>query len=407
MTNIESAFRYPVLFRLGWWLFFAGSLYLGWNSLGILLLLLHLAIDHRAVASLTRSGDGRRRGAGRSLGGLLRYLVLVLLGIGGAGLVSSLLAIEPGRGVAATVGMVLSMAFGLLYGAVLQYTHPGWFRAYLWPAVVAGAVHIGWVFWEAGHVESLWYRVETVAGPNGTGTMMLLAVCLGVAWFVGRKDAWRWASVPYITGAIAAMVLTQSRGSWLALVAFGICILVPAAREPLRNRYVLGAVMGAMIVFVLVMSYVPGAAERLRISSNPAEEGRIAVYQIAWDMFLDHIWFGVGPANFGNHWDEYNRGRSEEDVGFPHNTWLQALTETGLVGGVLFAVLIGRVLLAVWRIRQTGDWQLWAVASSVVAVLVRDQVDAVIFNINTGFLFWWMAGTVLASERLIRRRAAS
>lgn len=406
--SLEEQFLYPLLFRAGWWLFFAGSVFLGWNSLGILVLLLHTLLDRRALTGLWRSAQQAVGPVVLSLGRWRMPLNYILVGLGLTGLASSALAVEPARAAAATAGMLLSIVFGLVYALLLEQVQPGWYRAYLWPAVVAGAGHIAWVFWEASQLESLWYRVETIGGPNGTGTLMLLAVVLALPWFAACRDGRRWLGIPYTVAAVAAMLLTQSRGTWLAVAAFGICLLMPLWRDPVSRRYAVVAVLCAALVLALGFAFIPGATDRLQRFLDLSDEGRVSVYEIAWDMFLDNFWFGVGPANFGNHWEEYNRGRSAEDVGFPHNTWLQVLTETGVVGGALFAALVFYVLLGVWRLRDTDDWVVWILASGIVAILVRDQVDTAIFSINVGFVFWWLAGTVLAfQQRAGRGRAGA
>src|SRR5690606_24248585 len=190
--SLEEQFLYPLLFRAGWWLFFAGSVFLGWNSLGILVLLLHTLLDRRALTGLWRSAQQAVGPVVLSLGRWRMPLNYILVGLGLTGLASSALAVEPARAAAATAGMLLSIVFGLVYALLLEQVQPGWYRAYLWPAVVAGAGHIAWVFWEASQLESLWYRVETIGGPNGTGTLMLLAVVLALPWFAASRDGRRW-----------------------------------------------------------------------------------------------------------------------------------------------------------------------------------------------------------------------
>lgn len=214
----------------------------------------------------------------------------------------------------------------------------------------------------------------------------------------------RWLSLPYTFAAATALVFNYSRGSWLGCVAFALAALLPAWQRPVSRRYGQLVLVGFVLFSVLVVSVIPGAAERARSFLTLLDDGRVTIWQASWEMFLDHFWFGVGPANFEHHWDTYNRGRFPEHMDFPHNTWLQVLTETGIIGGVLFALMIGRILLAVWRLRKTSDWPVWILASGVVALLVRDLTDAAIFNINTSFLFWWMAGTVLAAEQMQQRQ---
>lgn len=402
--DLRGVLRYRLLFELGWSLFFAGSLYLGWNSLGILLLIVHLFLDGRAISRMVKTSLENFPVAInlKRVRIPLRYIFVTL---GCASLVSSLMAVEPGRAAAALLGMLLSMAFGLVFGLAYQVQQPGWFIPYFLPAVLGGAVHVAWALWQAFQIGSLQgARVATVSGPNYTGTMMLLVLIIGWSWFVSQRAYLRWLSLPYTFAAATALVFTYSRGSWLGGVAFALAALLPAWQRPVSRRYGVLVLVGLVSFGVLVVSVVPGAAERATSFLTLLNDGRVGIWQASWEMFLDHFWFGVGPANFEHYWDTYNRGRVPEHIDFSHNTWLQVLTETGIIGGVLFALIIGRILLAVWRLRKTSDWPVWILASGVVALLVRDLTDAAIFNINTSFLFWWMAGTVLAAEQMQQRQ---
>lgn len=82
----------------------------------------------------------------------------------------------------------------------------------LWFAVVAAVGHIAWAMWQAYQVGNLLINLETMGDPNGTGTMLLVALVLGLPWFVTTQEWRRWLSVPYALGAVVVAVLAHSRG---------------------------------------------------------------------------------------------------------------------------------------------------------------------------------------------------
>src|SRR5690606_7491359 len=114
-------------------------------------------------------------------------------------------------------------------------------------------------------------------GPNGTGTLMLLAVVLALPWFAACRDGRRWLGIPYTVAAVAAMLLTQSRGTWLAVAAFGICLLMPLWRDPVSRRYAVVAVLCAALGLALGFAFIPGATDRLQRFLDLSDEGRVSV----------------------------------------------------------------------------------------------------------------------------------
>src|SRR3954471_10659966 len=106
---------------------------------------------------------------------------------------------------------------------------------------------------------------------------------------------------------------------------------------------------------------------------------RYNYWQVAWREFEDKPILGAGADNFGRAYQE--RGNSTQTPRFPHSTEMVALSETGIVGGLLlfgaFAALIaaavpalrrsdlagagagaGLVMFVYWLVHHSLDW-LW------------------------------------------------
>jgi O-antigen ligase len=106
---------------------------------------------------------------------------------------------------------------------------------------------------------------------------------------------------------------------------------------------------------------------------------RYNYWEVAWKEFKDRPILGAGADNFGRAYQE--RGTSSQTPRFPHSTEMVALSETGIVGGLLlfgaFAALVaaavpalrrpdvagaaagaGVVMFAYWLLHSSLDW-LW------------------------------------------------
>jgi O-Antigen ligase len=68
-------------------------------------------------------------------------------------------------------------------------------------------------------------------------------------------------------------------------------------------------------------------------------------WRVAWGEFERRPLLGAGSDNFGR--DYLKRGRSQQTPAYPHSTELRALSETGLIGGLLLGGALLAALVAV------------------------------------------------------------
>jgi tetratricopeptide (TPR) repeat protein len=82
----------------------------------------------------------------------------------------------------------------------------------------------------------------------------------------------------------------------------------------------------------------------LRTGSLPhaSLDFRWKYWQASAAMVRDHFWTGVGRENFGRHYTAYKSIKSPEEVANPHNLFVQATTDWGVLGlAALAAMLVG------------------------------------------------------------------
>ena len=114
-----------------------------------------------------------------------------------------------------------------------------------------------------------------------------------------------------------------------------------------RRRIFVGAWIAAALVGAAVIGHgwyhgsLPGASLNFRWQYWTASAGMIA----------EHPWAGVGRENFGRHYVKYKSIQSPEEVSNPHNVFVQAAAEWGVVG---LAGLVVMLIGGSWAIVRGG-----------------------------------------------------
>jgi O-antigen ligase len=148
---------------------------------------------------------------------------------------------------------------------------------------------------------------------------------------------------------LATILFAKSRGGFLALAVTIVLIVAQAGR--LRPGLVAAVLVGALVAPPLMPQ-----SFWVRVSSilNPDDDAtgsraaRKTLLEDGWNAFMDHPLTGVGAGQFQN----YNPPERQELWRETHNVELQVLAELGIVGGLIFAVLLargGRTLYRSWR----------------------------------------------------------
>lgn len=184
--------------------------------------------------------------------------------------------------------------------------------------------------------------------------------------------------------ALGALYLTYSRGAWIALVV-GVAVV-----GLLQNRNVL---YGMIAVIMIMLIAVPSTLDRFSdlTKSNEVAIGQGDPNSLAWRVrYWGEIipyWqrsplTGIGPEMV----------RNTQPTGFdPHNSFLQALIEMGVVGlGAFLGVLVSIAVAlrrALKRNRAPGLDRAICVAASAMCTAVLVQLPTE--NILVSAINWW------------------
>ena len=158
---------------------------------------------------------------------------------------------------------------------------------------------------------------------------------------LGKVRRERWIIVALLALLpIGALFLSASRGG---IVSFGVEIAVLALLLLLRRtagKHLLAGVVVLLLAFGLV-SWLGVRQILERFSSMQSLEvstgKRATMRQDTWRIFRDHLWIGSGLGTLQIVYPPYETLYDGKIVNHSHNDYLEALAETGILGGACCA----------------------------------------------------------------------
>jgi putative inorganic carbon (HCO3(-)) transporter len=364
--------------------------------------------------------DATRPGLARPLVPLLSYGVVVAAGI--------LFAHDPGRSIEATKALAISAA--QLFAVVLLVTSPGAIRTVAWAVTATASVIAGvnLVQHFTGQFANDYLGLarpvfETPGGeisyliggpfgdPNYLAQRLVVALPIGVS-LVWTSTSWTLKAIAAgaVALCVAALAVTGSRGGLLTLLV--VAILLIATIVPRKWYLAAGVALLLLLGLLLVpaQTRAPFAsalneARSLFTAPNEAIAGRAREWRVATAMYADHAVVGVGAGNFPNRYLDYavDTGadlRPEERA--PHNMFVEIATETGIVGLIVFGIIVVTALESLRRARlrlRTAPRAAGMVDAFGIA-LAGYAVSGMFLGLAYSDLLWVLLGTAFASVQV-------
>lgn len=236
----------------------------------------------------------------------------------------------------------------------------------------------------------------TLAGLIATlsrGGALGAAAGLAVVLMCGARASLRacgraTAAALVLAGSLVPSIASDDGRPWFALA--GLVVSVAIALTPpldLPRRWRIALIAAAAIATLGVGALASQHGGRLIASRiGPGSEDRLRTWGNVWQAALDQPLLGTGPGTFRI--VEVDGGEAIL-TRYAHNEYLQAFSETGLLG--LAAIAIAVALLGRWlwlaRPRTHGtDRMLWAVAAA----------SCTAFAVHSGFDFIWRMPLLVA-----------
>ncbi|MCX8007501.1 MAG: O-antigen ligase family protein [Coriobacteriia bacterium] len=175
------------------------------------------------------------------------------------------------------------------------------------------------------------------SNPNFYAEYLVMTIAVTAALAMTSRRALRILWITMCSIQVAALLLTYTRGSWLALVV-GLVV----AGSMIDPRI---AVLPVMLIGVMA-PLIPGVVQRLSsmFTLSGSAGFRIKLWRVALAAIASRPVFGYGLGRFYEAFLDVIDRTPGLAFGYAyygaHNSYLQIAAETGVVGGVAFAALV-------------------------------------------------------------------
>lgn len=266
-------------------------------------------------------------------------------------------------------------------------------QAYIFGTYVA--IGIALANFSAGNAFYTRYQRFSPDDTNPDGFGFILALGIPVAWYLATSNDIKFnnsliklINFVYIPAAFIGLALSGTRTALIAAVPgmiFGIWALSRASK---------GARISVLLIIVtsivIILPYVGTLTSFQRFSTIVDEitagdlTGRTVIWSEGLDAFADHPILGVGS----------NMYRSVNSVGkVAHNSFLSVLVELGLVGFLLFLLILTIAVIQAW-IQPKWEKRFW------ITMIIVWTIGATTLTWEHRKTTWLFLGLLVASAAI-------
>jgi O-antigen ligase len=263
----------------------------------------------------------------------------LLIGFLGIAALSCLTALWPGHAVVAVSDLAkMVLVFFLIVNAATTVRR---LRGLMWTMAIGGLIPAVGVLRNYGQgqiVEGRTAWVGIFANPNDLAYSLVILV--PIAAFLAIEMGWlgRLVLVGMSLVYMAGVYVTFSRGCLIGLLA--VIALIAWKQRSMVLRVLIVLALGASMVFA--SRFWSRNEDFKNINGDGSFQQRLATSEAGLSMFLDHPLLGVGPACSVVAWPLYApQGLYTRGALVTHNTFIQALSETGALGFIAFMAFMG------------------------------------------------------------------
>jgi putative inorganic carbon (HCO3(-)) transporter len=273
-------------------------------------------------------------------------------------------------------------------------------------------------------------RLHAMYGSaNDVGLLFDYVMPLGIAYLMARvTPKSRLLALGICLILLAALYLTNSGGSWMALSVATLFVVALSLRN--RRLLIWGSVAVVLIVAVVGLVFHT-KIEHFILNWHAGSNGlgsigkRFYLWQSAWQMIQQSPWLGYGMDNWLCHYSVNNvcfsplhhywittvNGQAtglslEPELSHPHNIFLHVWVSMGIFGLlafvailILFCQLFVRVLryLSVATLENCEQlrWMTIGVGAAMLAAMVQGMIDSSFLEQDLAFCFWIVVAALL------------
>lgn len=239
--------------------------------------------------------------------------------------------------------------------------------------------------------------VGLLGDPNDLALALLMSFPFLLSACIETRGGRRAAFVVLLALVFGGIIATQSRGGILGLGA-GLFFLL---KHRIKSKAV---VYGAVGLAVAGLVTVMGVKSRQGLGSGGIDEsaqGRIDAWESGLRMFKAHPLFGVGVEAFPANYQLYAVNPVDWRQKATHNTYIQALAETGMAGIVPFMMLLGLSVRAASRLPK--DQAPRGLERALLASQLPNMVGVLVSAFFLSMAWSWFPYILIAQQAAYER----
>lgn len=228
---------------------------------------------------------------------------------------------------------------------------------------VRGSLFAYFIYGGAVQGRAAWNYIYN--NPNDLAALCLLPLSLAAGMLVVERQRWiRWCAA---AGAIAlpfVILLTQSRGAFIALAVFGIVVFRGQKRR--RGVILLTVALVGIVAFLFApdslwrrlgtIEQVTNEQSAAKVNDDMSARQRLELWKVARTIAAENPVTGVGLGAYSQAHYVYAQRPSFDPIALghrdPHSTYMTLLAESGIVGFLLFFALVFTVARDAERTRR-------------------------------------------------------
>lgn len=242
--------------------------------------------------------------------------------------------------------------------------------------------------------------------PNAAASLFLMAAPLGVGVAVSQKGSHRWVGAGISLLCVCGLVLTQSRGGFLAAgvgLAAAVAMILLWKVEWKKLALPAAAILLGAGLAVGMQATAPKAGPgaslgRVAAGGQEAEQSagfRTLLWRSAAQLTAERPW-GWGPGAF--RFEGARPGLITQTVN-PHQSYLQLALEGGVLALIAFLAFAGlwlaRVFSGAKALTEEQNGLRAGLVAGVLASAAHGMFESVFFHFGLGLLFFALMGTAL------------
>lgn len=242
-------------------------------------------------------------------------------------------------------------------------------------------------------VETTGGRIMRVYGsfshPNIFAGFLIFLIFILFVLYAYAKKSWQRNFILFFSSLITiALFLTYSRGAWIALILNVILLgLVIFKKSAARFRLPFFEFFGLIFIIIIVFSSISLRDLVVRVEGSGRLEAhslneRVLNFQRGAEIIRENFLLGTGIGNYTLALFEKYPRLSSWDYQPVANIYFLILAEIGLLGLVLFLLIIGFTLLT---------FGLNIYSPILISLLITGLFDHWLFSLSFGIILLWLA----------------